>query len=149
MVKSIISVSVDLSVAVTSIITSAISLAWSVPSGVVAGSNEVTWQALSDSNGSPLGDDEGLSGTSGSINSTSYTVEGLEINTVYNITVRANTAFQGSGSESIITFIGKRCWYSNRVHSGLYMSFPLQHHRKMKRLTLTKRRIILLEVQWL
>ena len=105
--------------AVTSITTSAISLSWSVPSGVVANSYEVMWQALSDSNGSPIGDDEGLSGTGGSINSTSYTVEGLESNTVYNITVTVNTAFQSSGSESIITFTGKRCCYSNHVHCGL------------------------------
>ena len=83
------------SVNVTSITATSISLSWSVPSGSVVTSFEVMWQALSS-------DDDGGSGTSGSITSTSYTIPELESNTVYIVTVTATNAAGSTISHPII-----------------------------------------------
>ena len=56
----------------------------------------------------------GGSGTSNTT-STSYAIEGLEMSTVYNITVTVNTASQNSGSQSVITFTGKGFWNPTEV----------------------------------
>ena len=81
---------------VTSITSTSISLSWSVPSGSVVTSYEVMWQALSS------GDDDGGSGTSGSITSTSYTIQELESNTVYSVTVTVTNAAGSTVSQPII-----------------------------------------------
>ena len=81
---------------VTSISSTSISFSWSVPSGSVVTSYEVMWRALSS------GDDDGGSGTSGSITSTSYTIQELESNTVYNVTVTATNAAGSTDSQPII-----------------------------------------------
>ena len=47
--------------------------------------------------------DDGGSGTSGSITSTSYTIQELESNTAYNITVTEINAARSTVSQSIIT----------------------------------------------
>ena len=78
------------SITVTSTTSTSISLSWSVPSGSVVTSYEVMWQALSS------GDDDGGSGTSGSITSTSYTIQELGSNTVYSVTVTVTNAAGGS-----------------------------------------------------
>ena len=74
---------------VTSITATFISLSWSVPSGSVVTSYEVMWRALS--SGDEASDDGG-SGTSGSITSTSYTIQELESNTVCSVTVAVTNA---------------------------------------------------------
>ena len=78
---------------VTSITSTSISLSWSVPSGSVVTSYEVMWQALSDS---------GECGISGSITSTSYTIQELESNTVYSITVTVTNVAGSTVSQPII-----------------------------------------------
>ena len=81
------------SVNVTSITSTSISLSWSVPSGSVVTSYEVMWRPLSDGGGS---------GTSGSITSTSYTIQELESNTVYSVTVTVTTVAGSTVSQTII-----------------------------------------------
>ena len=87
------------SVNVTSITSTSISLSWSVPSGSVVKSYEVMWQALS--SGDEANDDGG-SGSSGSITSTSYTIQELESNTVYSVTVTVTNAAGSTVSQPII-----------------------------------------------
>ena len=78
----------------TSITVASISLSWSVPSGSVVASYEVMWGALSSGDGD--------SGTSGSITSTSYTIDELESNTVYSVTVTVTNAAGTTVSQPII-----------------------------------------------
>ena len=61
-------------------------------------SYEVMWQALSS------GDEanDGGSGTSGSITSTSYTIQELESNTVYSVTVNVTNTAGSTVSQPII-----------------------------------------------
>ena len=91
------------SVSVTSITATSISLSWSVPSDSVVTSYEVTWQALSSNTDTTLGtdSDEG-SGTSGAITDTSYTIEELEITTIYNVTVTVTNAAGSTDSHPFI-----------------------------------------------
>ena len=90
------------SIRVTSITPTSISLSWSVPSGTVVTSYEVMWRGLS--SGDEANDhDDGASGTSGSITSTSYTIQELESNTIYNITVTVTNAAGSAISQPIIT----------------------------------------------
>ena len=84
------------SVSVTSITPTSISLSWSVPSGTVVTSYEVMWRVLGS------GDDDGGSGTSGNITSTSYTIQGLESNTVYSVTVNVTNAAGSTVTQPII-----------------------------------------------
>ena len=63
-------------------------------------SYEVMWRAIS--SGDEANDDGG-SGTSGSITSASYTIQKLESNTVYNITVTVTNAAGIAVSQPIIT----------------------------------------------
>ena len=88
------------SVSVTSTTSTSISLSWSVPSGSVMTSYEVMWRALS--SGDEANDDGG-SGTSGSITSTSYTIQELETFTIYNITVTSINDVGITVSKPIIT----------------------------------------------
>ena len=87
-------------VSVTSTTATSISLSWSVPSGSEVTSYEVMWRALSSGD---KANDDGGSGTSGSITSTSYTIQELESNTVYNITVTVTNAAGIAVSQPIIT----------------------------------------------
>ena len=59
-------------------------------------SYEVMWRVLRD------GDDDEGSGTSGSITSTSYTIQGLESNTVYTVTVTVTNAAGSTVTQPII-----------------------------------------------
>ena len=79
----------------TTITATSISLSWSIPSGSVVTSYEVMWRALSTN-------DDGGSGTSGSITSTSYTIQELESNTVYSVTVTVTNAAGSTISHPII-----------------------------------------------
>ena len=83
----------------TSITSTSISLSWSVPSGSVVTSYEVTWQALSSGD---QANNDGDSGTSGSITSTSYTIQELESNTVYSVTVTVTNVAGSTVSQPII-----------------------------------------------
>ena len=74
----------------------AISLTWNI-SGDPVVSSEVVWRAV----GHP-----GVSGFSGAISSTSYTIPDLQELSVYNITVTVNTGASGSFSQSVISFTG-------------------------------------------
>ena len=81
-----------------------ISLSWSVPSESVVTSYEVMWQRSSSS-----------AGTSGEItnSSTSYTIEGLESDTLYSITVRVANA--AGSTDSPLVYVttskeGKSAW---------------------------------------
>ena len=84
---------------VSSISSTSISLSWGLPSGSVVTSYEVMWRALS--SGDEANDDGG-SGTSGSITSTSYTIQELESNTVYSVTVTVTNAAGSTVSQPII-----------------------------------------------
>ena len=88
------------SVRVTSTTSTSISLSWSGPSGSVVTSYEVMWQALSSGDEA---NDDGVSGTSGSITSTSYTIQELESLTIYNITLTAINDVGTTVSKPIIT----------------------------------------------
>ena len=83
------------SVNVTSITSTSISLSWSVPSGSVVTSYEVMWRALSSN-------DDRESGTSGSITSTSHSIQELESNTVYSVTVTVTNVAGSTVSQTII-----------------------------------------------
>ena len=87
------------SVTVTSITSTSISLFWSVSSGSVVTSYEVMWRVLS--SGDEANDDR-RSRTSDSITSTSYTIEELESNTVYSVTVTVTNAAGSTVSQPII-----------------------------------------------
>ena len=78
---------------ITSITSTSISLSWNALSGSVVTHYEVMWQALSD---------DGGSGTSGSITSTSYTIQELESNTVYSVTGTVTNAAGSTVSQPII-----------------------------------------------
>ena len=86
------------SVRVTSITSTSISLSWNVPSGSVVTSYEVMWRALS--SGDEANND---GGTSGSITSTSYTIQKLKSFTIYNITLTVTNAAGSTVSQPIIT----------------------------------------------
>ena len=90
---------------VTGITATSISLSWSVPSGSVVTSSEVMWQVFSSGGGSgstsEAADDDG-SGTSGSITSTSYTIQELESGTNYSITVTVANAAGSTVSHPIL-----------------------------------------------
>ena len=90
----------QLTVRVTSTTSTSISLSWNVPSGSVVTSYEVMWRALS--SGDEANDDGG-SETSGSITSTSYTIQELESFTIYNITITAINADGIAISQPILT----------------------------------------------
>ena len=79
--------------AVTSITATSISLSWSVPSGSVVTSSEVMWREASS------GTSEG---TSGSLTDTSYTIDQLESNTDYNVTVTVSNTAGSTDSQPII-----------------------------------------------
>ena len=96
------------SVSMDSIMTTptTISLSWSVPSSSVVTSYEVMWQKSSSSSAgssSPSTRAEDGVGTSGEISdgSTSYTIVGLESETLYSITVRVNNPAGSSDSQPI------------------------------------------------
>ena len=89
--------------AVMSVMATSISLPWSVPNGTVVSSYEVKWQALNSNSGSAIQNKDGGIGTSGKIASNSYTIA------TYNITVTVNSAFQNTGSQSIITSTDLGC----------------------------------------
>ena len=79
--------------AVTAITATSISLSWSVPSGSVVTSSEVMWREASS------GTSEG---TSGSLTDTSYTIDQLESNTDYTITVTVSNTAGSTDSQPII-----------------------------------------------
>ena len=83
------------SVNVTSITSTSISLSWSVPSGSVVTSYEVMWRTLSSN-------DDGGSGSSCSITSTSHSIQELESNTVYSVTVTVTNVAGSTVSQPII-----------------------------------------------
>ena len=87
------------SVNVTSVTATSISLSWSVLSGSVVTSYEVMWQVLSSGDEA---NDDGESGASGSITSTSYTIQEMESNTVYSVTVTVTNAAGSTISQPII-----------------------------------------------
>ena len=62
-------------------------------------SYEVMWRALGSGDGA---NDDGGSGTSGSITSTSYTIQELESNTVYIVTVTVTNAAGSTVSQPLI-----------------------------------------------
>ena len=86
------------SISVVSITATSISLSWSIPSGSVVDSYEVTWQELSSDGGAIF--------TSGSITDSSYTIEALQSTTIYNITVTATSIFDNAHSHPIIISTG-------------------------------------------
>jgi hypothetical protein len=101
-----------------------ISLSWSVsfsssfPRDPEDDVSEVTWRVFT-------GSGEGTtSGSSGSLSSTSYSVEGLEHSTVYDVTVTVNTVSLGSYTKS---FIGKAT--TNTLHSYAYLTTTVPETR--------------------
>ena len=83
---------------VTPITATSISLSWSVPSGSVVTSSEVMWRVF----GSSSTTEADGSGTSGSITSTSYTIQELESGTNYSITVTVANAAGSTVSHPIL-----------------------------------------------
>ena len=65
-------------------------------------------------------------GSSGSITSTKHTIEGLQHESVYNITVTVNTAGSGSFSQYVITFTGGLEF----INAGF--TFTFQHSSRMR-----------------
>ena len=86
-----VSLSDQVTINIVSITATSISLSWCVPSSSVVSSSEVMWREASS------GTSEG---TSGSHTDTSYTIDQLESNTIYTVTV-TNTA--GSTDSQTIT----------------------------------------------
>ena len=80
------------SVSVTSITATSISLSWSVSSGSVVNSSEVMWREASSGN----------EGTNSSLTDTSYTIDQLESNTIYTITVTVSNPAGSTDSQPII-----------------------------------------------
>ena len=85
-------------IGVTLITATSISLSWSVPSGSVVTSSEVLWRVF----GSSSTTEADGSGTSGSITSTSYTIQELESGTNYSITVTVANAAGNTVSHPIL-----------------------------------------------
>ena len=90
---------------VTAITATSISLSWSVPSGSVVTSSEVMWRVFSTTKAD---DDEGRV-TSGSITSTSYTIQELESGTNYSITVTVANAAGSAVSHPILINPRRAC----------------------------------------
>ena len=93
---------IGLEVDVTEKERTSVSISWSVASGSIL-SSEVVWRVLTSSSESGESVNQG---SSGSITSTKHTIEGLQHESVYNITVTVNTAGSGSFSQYVITFTG-------------------------------------------
>ena len=87
---------------VTTITATSISVSWSVPSGSVVTSSEVMWLVFSSGGGSGSTTKADGSGTSGSIASTSYTIQELESGTNYSITVTVANAAGSTVSHPFI-----------------------------------------------
>ena len=87
-----LSLSGQVTINIVSITATSISLSWCVPSGSVVTSSEVMWREASS------GTSEG---TSGSLTDTSYTIDQLESNTIYTITVTVFNTPGASSSDSI------------------------------------------------
>ena len=83
---------------VTTTTATSISLSWSVPSGSVVTNSEVLWRVF----GSSSTTEADGSGTSGSITSTSYTIQELESGTKYSITVTVINAAGSTVSHPIL-----------------------------------------------
>ena len=89
------------SVSVTSTTATSISLSWT-SAGSVVDSSVVMWQVFNNRGSTTKADDdEGSSGTSGSITSTNYTIENLKSGTNYSITVTVINAAGSNISEPI------------------------------------------------
>ena len=104
---------------VTSITSTSISLSWSLPSDSVVTSYEVMWRALSSGDEA---NDDGRSGTSGSITSTSYTIQELESNIVYSVTVTVTNAAGSTVSQPII--ITSMCFCHTHFERSLICWYP-------------------------
>ena len=100
------------SVSVGTITATSISLSWSVPSDSVVTSYEVMWRETDS------GDTEM---TSDSLTNTSYTIEQLEINANYTITVSATNIAGSTESLPIIFLTGIRSFLLNFLPS---LHFP-------------------------
>ena len=107
-------------VRVSSISSTSISLSWNVPNGSVVTSYEVMWQALS--SGDEANDDGG-SGTIGSITSTSYTIQELESLTIYSVTVTVINDIGITVSQPII--ISSMIVSTNTHYMSLHSLHPL------------------------
>ena len=96
------------SVSVVPTTATTISISWSVPSGSVVASYEVTWQRSSSVGSSNSTDDSGV-GTSGEITdgSISYTMVGLEVATNYSITVRVSNVAGTTDSQLVYVSTSK------------------------------------------
>ena len=92
-------------VTVDSLTASSISLSWSVPSGSVVISFEVSWRAVNSDGGTTEADGDERGRTSGSITDTSYTIGELESGTLYSITVKATNGAGSTVSQPIIVEI--------------------------------------------
>ena len=97
-------------------------ISWSVASGSIL-SSEVVWRVLTSSSESGESVNQG---SSGSITSTKHTIEGLQHESVYNITVTVNTAGSGSFSQYVITFTGGLEF----INAGF--TFTFQHSSRMR-----------------
>ena len=87
------------SVTVGTITATIISLSWSVPSGSVVDSYEVMWQR--DTSVGCSGEDEGSRTRSTNDISTSYTISGLEEDSLYRITVAAVNSIASVVSDTV------------------------------------------------
>ena len=90
------------SVSVTSITVTSISLSWTSAGSEVT-SSEVMWRVYRGGGSTTTAGD---GGTSGSITSTSYTIEDLESGTIYSITVVATNVAGSTVSQPIIIVTG-------------------------------------------
>ena len=108
---------------VLSIEATSISLSWSVPSDSVVASSEVVWGVAVSSGG---GDGTGER-TSGNLNGNSYTLESLESDTLYTITIMLLSDVAGSTDSQPIfvsTGIEPQCMQSSCMGIYLVVIYP-------------------------
>ena len=96
-------------VSVTSITATSISLSWSVPGGSVVTTSEVMWREASSGT------------TSGSLTDTSYTIDQLESNTIYTITVTVSNTAGSTDSQPVIIS-------TSNYYGGMYWSLTHPLH---------------------
>ena len=113
----------QLDVSVTTIITTSITLSWSIPIGSVVTSYEVMWQR--DTTVQCPDVNQGSATISGS--STRYTITGLEEDSSYDITVTANNNV-GSSEDTVTAMTeeaGERDCYAYSGHTEVFLYLQL------------------------
>ena len=126
---------------VTSISVTSITISWNTPNGSVVTHSQVVWSVTS-----------GIEGTSGNLTETSnYTIEQLDSNTIYNITVTVSNIAGSTNSQPIIVSTG--IMFTSLYTILIIFLLSLQDKQRKNIVQLTLREITLQLssslVQWL